>query len=1205
MLIILFNPIGPALAEALRGDELTTPEIEALLFSKTASHFAEGFNLLTDGLGDTLGTVIGLVNQVGGLPLVGNRLADAMDPLTHMLEALGVGSESGFVDVYRECAGRPDAVACFENGVYQIYGPDGLGLLMDGIDAGGDVNVTDIVRSSGRDPNWVQWDMHLGVYEETPLPGFEFGANLGVLGEMFKRFGFDIEASGLRAILKCNLYLGFGVHAQDGFYVTSNGVNQYGNEVEELGFSFEITAKPTEGDEPGIKGDVALGVLSTHVTDGTAARAQITAGEPLASIAVLTQTGGIPGSPIDYTRNFTLTLANSDGVTTTHPVSYSGFGDETFVQFLINLNTELMAATTGDYGPWPAVYALAYPRLNVSANVTESIGGPVLIFRATTPEVTAMEITFDTGGECSLTPSDDEDLCAWGFHERQVEDTRSQGLGFSPGGQVGSGGQITATAPAPVDGVLSTDAQFNLWLTDAVTADRTRVPVRLRWMAAQDIESLDELRDRLDAYLNGEGEIAGALSQNGIKYELAVSSTDDDRFRLDCGTHCSEITVDWDPFERSKLMAVAAVDITDTLYQGGWAARSGPIPRDASPGRLTVAEMRQVAASNDINAFKARFAAEGNLRFHVVSNMEHISGFVEQGLGLSEGSLGLPEVTYDLKIDVTLKATVNDPDDGTGVSKDFASIQLDNVSLELGTLLDYVVKPMANILGWGLGPVFKVVGDGLGVTQGFINEPIPLLDEIGPSFGIGQPSILDLTGNKESLNAFFQAVRNLNSAVVGIAKFMEEYDGGPIYFGCWEIDVKKPWPPLPCVVGEVMAKAQAEATTVDELTDMPGWNAATAGFSVDILKPENVIGMIMGSDVDIASFRLPRTNLRAGIDFGVDFDLLAFDVSVGAGVELAEIGLVYDTTGLRTMVEAVRAGVTPDFGDLLDGFYLATGDDSGHDVRLYFEGYGRGEIGGIWKDWWGCKWGLEAGAEIELGGGFFLDVNDLNDDGKLRLDEMLTLTDNFRNPLNAFCLFDAGVNIYGGFDFWGKACFCWCASLSASDFGLDKFCRFDVSLSLSDILGPIMSCPGDSGGPPPILATPLPGCEYVLRVNSGPFASQRLYGDTDDSDGAQITIEPAAEGVRVSGFGAAQVYEGDFDRVLIIGGAGDDRITVSPALTVPVTILGMDGDDTLIGGGAADFLDGGAGDDTLIGGGAADFLDGGAGDDTLIGGDGD
>jgi Ca2+-binding RTX toxin-like protein len=1197
ILVILFNPVGPALAEALRADELSTSEIEALLFSKTASDFAQGFNLVTGGLDDTLGTVMDLVNQVGGLPLIGDRLADAMNPLTQMFEALGIGSEGGFVDIYRECEGRPDAVACFENGMYETFGPDGLSLLMDGVDAGGDVTVTDLVRSSGRDPNWVQWDMHLGVYEELPIPGFEFGANLGALGDMFKRFGFNIEASGLRAILACDLYLGFGVHAQDGFYVTSNGVNQYGNEVEELKFSLEITAKPTEGTDPGISGDVALGALSSHVTDGTTPRAQITAGNPLASAAVLTQTGGTPGGLVDYTRNFTLTLANDEGVTTTHPVSYSGFGEETFPQFLLNLNTELMAATTGDYGPWPAVYALAYPRLNVSANVTESIGGPVLIFRSTTPEVVAMEVEFDTGGDCAETMSTTNDLCAWGFKERQYEDTRSQGLGFSPGQTAGS--QLTADAKAPVSGTLSTDANFNLWLTDTGT---TRVPVLLRQLATNDdVESLGDLADRLDAYLNGDGEIAGALSQNGIGYTVAVTTTQDGRLQLDCGSDCTAIKVDWDPLERSKLLAIAAVDITDTLYQGGWAT-SGPIRHDASPGRLTIAEMHQAEAFDDINAFKARFAAEGNLRFHVESNMEHISGFVEQGLGLSEGTLGLPEVTFDLKIDAALKATVNDPKDGTGVSKDFLSIQLDNVSLELGTLLDYVVKPMANILGWGLGPVFKVVGEGLDATQGFINEPIPLLEEIGPSFGIGQPSILDLTGNKDSLNAFFEAVKNLNSAVVGIAEFLENYDGGPIYFGCWEIDAKKPWPPLPCVVGEVMSKTQAEATTVDDLTGMPGWSAATAGFSVDILKPENVLGMMLGNDVDIASFRLPQTKLEAGIDFGVDFDILAFDVSVGAGVELTEIGLVYDSTGLRTMVEAVRAGAMPDFGDLLDGFYLATGEGTGHDVRLYFEGYGRGEIGGIWEDWWGCEWGMEAGAELELGGGFFLDINDLNDDGKLRLDEMMALTDNFRNPLNAFCLFDAGVNIYGGFDFWGEACFCGCASLSASDFGLDSICQFDVSLSLSDILGPIVDCPADdSSGPPPILAAPIPGCEQVLRINSGPFASQRLYGDTDDSDGASFTIGPGAQGVAVSGFGATQVYTGSFDRVLIIGGEGDDQIDVSSALTIPVTILGMEGDDTLTGGGAIDVLNGGEGNDTLNGGPGDDLIDGDVGDDTLNG----
>ena len=45
---------------------------------------------------------------------------------------------------------------------------------------------------------------------------------------------------------------------------------------------------------------------------------------------------------------------------------------------------------------------------------------------------------------------------------------------------------------------------------------------------------------------------------------------------------------------------------------------------------------------------------------------------------------------------------------------------------------------------------------------------------------------------------------------------------------------------------------------------------------------------------------------------------------------------------------------------------------------------------------------------------------------------------------------------------------------------------------------------------------------------------------------------------------------------------------------------GLEGDDTLIGGGKSDTLDGGAGDDVLIGGWGRDVLTGGAGADTFV-----
>src|SRR5262245_13802317 len=76
---------------------------------------------------------------------------------------------------------------------------------------------------------------------------------------------------------------------------------------------------------------------------------------------------------------------------------------------------------------------------------------------------------------------------------------------------------------------------------------------------------------------------------------------------------------------------------------------------------------------------------------------------------------------------------------------------------------------------------------------------------------------------------------------------------------------------------------------------------------------------------------------------------------------------------------------------------------------------------------------------------------------------------------------------------------------------------------------------------------------------------------------------------------------------------GDDRVTVSRGVTVPITVrggtgrdmlIGGTGDDKLIGGPGADRLIGGPGDDLLMGGPDSDVLIGGPGNDTLLTGSG-
>src|SRR5947209_18237412 len=71
------------------------------------------------------------------------------------------------------------------------------------------------------------------------------------------------------------------------------------------------------------------------------------------------------------------------------------------------------------------------------------------------------------------------------------------------------------------------------------------------------------------------------------------------------------------------------------------------------------------------------------------------------------------------------------------------------------------------------------------------------------------------------------------------------------------------------------------------------------------------------------------------------------------------------------------------------------------------------------------------------------------------------------------------------------------------------------------------------------------------------------------------------------------------------GKAGNDTITLDSTVTVPATLLGDLGDDTISSSGGVTSISGGLGNDSLTAGSANTTLSGDAGDDTLVGGSGD
>jgi Ca2+-binding RTX toxin-like protein len=103
-----------------------------------------------------------------------------------------------------------------------------------------------------------------------------------------------------------------------------------------------------------------------------------------------------------------------------------------------------------------------------------------------------------------------------------------------------------------------------------------------------------------------------------------------------------------------------------------------------------------------------------------------------------------------------------------------------------------------------------------------------------------------------------------------------------------------------------------------------------------------------------------------------------------------------------------------------------------------------------------------------------------------------------------------------------------------------------------------------------------------------------VINGTTGRDQVTITLDGSGA-VVVRGLATEVVirnFEPTLDRLEFNGLGGNDVVFAggSPAVLLPLTLRGGDGNDTLTGGAGADTLDGGAGHDVLVGGPGIDVL---------------
>ena len=588
--------------------------------------------------------------------------------------------------------------------------------------------------------------------------------------------------------------------------------------------------------------------------------------------------------------------------------------------------------------------------------------------------------------------------------------------------------------------------------------------------------------------------------------------------------------------------------------------------------------------------------AEGKIRLHVNADARAggIPGFAGQSLGVIGASLGLPGVQYDFKWDVSASASLDVDTHEVETEHEIGNLYFDNIELDPGSLLNSLIKPVAGVFDTVLGPVLDVIGSG----SPLLNLNLPVVSSL-----FGNTTLAGLLPGGSQLASFLDDIASLSVFVDGAVGVLSQ--GKPIALGSWLVDLDEESPtffgtintPIPSELS-VFVDGVSSISIADLFELLP---PEPPGLSIEILQPANFLNMVLGRPFEIVSFGL-QDDVDLGITpgfsagpFGIDIGVASLSFGIAASsslsVEAAKLQIVYDSTGIEQVINTVRAGVKPDYSSLLDGIYLTIPEGNAVEVNLSFTGSGGGSATFLGETV------ISVSAGLGLTGNAFLKLNDVNDDGQLRLNEIFATTNNLSDPLALLSLFDAGVNLGGYFNMSASAAGLNITQILA-DLGLPNSFAVSAGISLSDIFG--ASTP--VADPVKTLAEAVTNNgQNVLRLNTGAFASRRLVGDTDDSTGASIIVSGSQGNLVVSGYGTSQTFTGNYAKILVVGGAAADTFDMSGVNGVSVEVHGGGGNDVIKGGTGSDLLDAGDGDAVAIdaGQGGNDVIRGGAGANTI------
>jgi Ca2+-binding RTX toxin-like protein len=509
------------------------------------------------------------------------------------------------------------------------------------------------------------------------------------------------------------------------------------------------------------------------------------------------------------------------------------------------------------------------------------------------------------------------------------------------------------------------------------------------------------------------------------------------------------------------------------------------------------------------------------------------------------------QVTLDASadVDLLLMATFGGNLDLPHIETDFqfhwsldpsvpTTVGFSHVKLDLGGFIDVIAEKIGDVLK----PIKPAVD--------LLSAPLPVLSQLAG----GTYTLVDLA---RDLGTISSGTADFIEAVVG---FVNGTDLGvpAIDLGSFTLDANAVTDPAQ----QGRLNPISDSTTPQEWED---WKAAAKAtkFEIPVLEhPMQAFKLLLGQDVPLVEYTMPKLDLHFGFS--------AFFPIVGPlGAELqgelgarAQFSFGFDTSGFREFM----AGDFRDPSLILDGLYV--GDESMLELYGSIAAYAALNL---------------AVAKAGVGGGIFASadfrLNDPNQDGRVTLPE-------FEANMEKGTIFyasgalDAFLNAFVEIKLW-------------------KFKKRWSYQIASVKLGEIGEQPKPSAEQIPELATLQAG---VLRLNVGPYASYRLYGDTSDGDDS-ISVTPGStpDSVIVHGFGLDQTYS-SVAKIVADGGQGNDSITLNAGDTIDADLVGGDGDDSILVVRAKNVVaSGGAGNDTIVvNDSVSASLDGSEGADRII-----